>query len=103
MRPSLLGRLLLALAGLLATLAAARAETPDEALEALLREAQQQCAQPSDRLEKILCGKRMRIGVRDYYPLFGMRENNVHVGYEPDIARTIAQRFGVEPDFVRVN
>ena len=97
------GRMVLAFAGLLATLAAARAETPDEALEALLKEARQQCAQPSDRLEKILCGKPMRVGVRDYYPLFGMREGTTHVGYEPDIARTIAQRLGVEIEFTRVN
>jgi len=95
--------MVLAFAGLLATLAAARAETPDEALEALLKEARQQCAQPSDRLEKILCGKPMRVGVRDYYPLFGMREGTTHVGYEPDIARTIAQRLGVEIEFTRVN
>jgi polar amino acid transport system substrate-binding protein len=96
-------RLLLAFAALLATLGAARAETPDEALEAVLKEARQQCAQPSDRLEKILCGKRIRVGVRDYYPLFGTREGSTHVGYEPDIARTIAERLGVEIEFSRVN
>ena len=77
------------------------------ALEAVLKEAREHCARPtaqqSDRLERILCGKPLRIGVRDYYPLFGMRENAVHVGYEPDIARTIAQRLGVEIELVRVN
>ncbi|MBN9086152.1 MAG: transporter substrate-binding domain-containing protein [Reyranella sp.] len=103
MRLRVLARLLLAVAALLAPLAAARAETPDEALEALLTEARQQCAQPSDRLEKILCGKRLRVGVRDYYPLFGVREGGIHVGFEPDIARALAERFGVETDFVRVN
>ena len=96
-------RLLLAFAALLATLAAARAETPDEALEAVLKEAREHCAQPTDRLERALCGKTLRIGVRDYYPLFGTRENGVHVGYEPDIARAIARRLGVEIEFVRVN
>ena len=96
-------RLLLAVAALLTTLAAARAETPDEALGALLKEARQQCAQPSGRPEKILCGKRMRVGGRDYYPLFGTREGTTHVGYEPDIARAIAGRMGVEIEFVRVS
>ena len=95
--------LLLAMAALLATLEAARAETPDEALEALLKDARQQCAQPSDRIERILCGKPLRVGVRDFYPLFGTRENATHVGYEPDIARAIAQRLGVKIEFVRVN
>jgi ABC-type amino acid transport substrate-binding protein/ABC-type amino acid transport system permease subunit len=98
-----LRRLLMAFAALLATLAAARAETPDEALEALLKDARQQCAKPIDRLERVLCGKPLRIGVRDYYPLFGTRENEVHVGYEPDIARALAKRLGVEIEFVRVN
>ena len=60
-----LHRLLLAIAALLAMLAAARAETPDEALEAVLKEARQHCAQPSDRLERVLCGKPLRVGVRD--------------------------------------
>jgi ABC-type amino acid transport substrate-binding protein/ABC-type amino acid transport system permease subunit len=97
------GRLLLAFAALLATLAGARAETPDEALDALLKEARQQCAQPSDRLERVLCGKPLRVGVRDFYPLFGTREGSTHVGYEPDIARSIVRRLGVEVEFVRVN
>jgi ABC-type amino acid transport substrate-binding protein/ABC-type amino acid transport system permease subunit len=94
---------LMALAALLTTLAAARAETPDEALEALLKDARQHCAQPGDRLERVLCGKPLRVGARDFYPLFGTRENEVHVGYEPDIARTIARRLGVTIEFVRVN
>jgi ABC-type amino acid transport substrate-binding protein/ABC-type amino acid transport system permease subunit len=100
---AVLRRLLLACAALLATLAAARAETPDEALAALLGEARQHCAQPSDRLERILCGRPLRVGVRDFYPLFGTRENDTHVGYEPDIARAIAKQLGVELEFVRVN
>jgi ABC-type amino acid transport substrate-binding protein/ABC-type amino acid transport system permease subunit len=98
-----LRRLLLAFAALMTTVAAAYAETPDEALEALLKDARQHCAQPTDRLERILCGKPLRIGIRDYYPLFGMRENEVHVGYEPDIARAMAKRFGVATEFIRVN
>jgi polar amino acid transport system substrate-binding protein len=98
-----LRRLLLAFAALMTTVAAAYAETPDEALEALLKDARQHCTQPTDRLERILCGKPLRIGIRDYYPLFGTRENGTHVGYEPDIARAIARRLGVETEFIRVN
>ncbi|HLG45499.1 MAG TPA: transporter substrate-binding domain-containing protein [Reyranella sp.] len=106
MNLAVLPGLLLAIAALLSTLAAARAETPDEALETLLKEARQQCGtagQSPDRLERVVCGKPLRIGVRDYYPLFGTRENGVHVGFEPDIAHTIAQRLGVTIEFVRVN
>jgi polar amino acid transport system substrate-binding protein len=99
----MLRRLLLAVAALMTVVAAASAETPDEALEALLKDARQHCAQPTDRLERILCGKPLRIGIRDYYPLFGTRENGTHVGYEPDIARAVARRLGVETEFTRVN
>ena len=98
-----LRRLLLAFAALMTVVAAAYAETPDEALEVLLKDARQHCAQPTDRLERILCGKPLRIGIRDYYPLFGTRENGTHVGYEPDIARAVARRLGVETEFIRVN
>jgi polar amino acid transport system substrate-binding protein len=80
-----------------------RAETPDQALDALLEQARSDCAQPSDRLDRVLCGGRLRAGVREYYPLFGTREGGTHVGYEPDLARAIAKRLGVEIEFVRVN
>jgi ABC-type amino acid transport substrate-binding protein/ABC-type amino acid transport system permease subunit len=83
--------------------AALRAETPDAALDALLAEARQECAQPSDRLARVLCGGKLRAGVREYYPLFGTREGTEHLGYEPDLARAIAKRLGVELVFLRVN
>lgn len=92
--------LLLGLSLLPATL---RAETPDQALDALLEQARSDCTQPSDRLDRVLCGGRLRAGVREYYPLFGTREGSTHVGYEPDLARAIARRLGVEIEFVRVN
>ena len=88
---------------LLGTLPVAHAESPDEALAALVKEARAECAQPSDRLAKVLCANRLRAGVREYYPLFGTREGTVHDGYEPDIARAIAERLGVELEFIRVN
>jgi polar amino acid transport system substrate-binding protein len=103
MRRSLLGRLLVGLLVLLATVAPATAETPDAALAELLQEARAGCAQPTDRLTRVLCSGRLRAGVREYYPLFGTREGTVHDGYEPDVARAIAKRLDVELDFVRVN
>jgi ABC-type amino acid transport substrate-binding protein/ABC-type amino acid transport system permease subunit len=80
-----------------------RAETPDAALAALLAEARQECAQPTDRLARVLCGGKLRAGVREYYPLFGTREGTTHEGYEPDLARMIAKHLGVEVVFLRVN
>ena len=58
--------LLLAIAVLPGLFAAARAETPDAALEALLAQARSECAQPGDRLARVLCGGRLRAGVREY-------------------------------------
>jgi polar amino acid transport system substrate-binding protein len=103
MKRRFLRSLLLGLGLLPGVLAAARAETPDAALDALLAQARADCAQPTDRLTRVLCGKRLRVGVREYYPLFGVREAGVHEGYEPDLARAIAKRLDVEVDFARVN
>jgi ABC-type amino acid transport substrate-binding protein/ABC-type amino acid transport system permease subunit len=80
-----------------------RAETPDAALAELLKEARAECAQPTDRLSRVLCGGRLRAGVREYYPLFATRDGTEREGYEPDVARAIAERLGVQLDFVRVN
>ena len=103
MRRPLLNGLWIGLLTLLVAVVPVRAETPDAALSELLKEARAGCAQPSDRLIRVLCGGRLRVGVREYYPLFGTREGLVHEGYEPDVARAIAGRLGVEVDFVRVN
>jgi len=59
-----------------------RAQTPDRALAELLAQTRARmpdaCTQPNvDRLVKILCAKRIRVGVRDYYPLFSMRLGEV--------------------------
>jgi polar amino acid transport system substrate-binding protein len=99
----LLRRIGLGLGLLLGALGGAHAESPDEALAGLVDQARADCAAPSDRLSKVLCAGKLRAGVREYYPLFGTRENGVHEGYEPDIARAIAERLGVELEFVRVN
>ena len=85
-----------------------RAETPDAALATLLAEARQQvpagCEQAgTDRLVRILCAKRIRIGIRDYYPLFAERRDDKRVGYEVDVAEAIGRMLGVQVEFVRVN
>ncbi len=87
-----------------------RAETPDAALAKLIDEARAAaavpgaCEQPGlDRLVRIYCDSKIRVGVREYYPLFGTREGQVRSGYDVDVAREIAQHLGVEPAFTRVN
>lgn len=88
----------------LAALAHAGADEPPEvALARLVAEARTQCARPdADRLARILCEGRLRVGVRDHYPLFATSEGGQPKGYEADIARAIAARLGVAIDFVRV-
>lgn len=89
---------------------AARAETPDAALAALLSEARAAaavpgaCSQPGlDRLARLYCIGKIRIGVREYYPLFGTREGQERIGYDVDVGRAMARRLGVTPEFTRVN
>lgn len=84
------------------------AGSPDAALKRLLDAARAtmpaSCVQADvDRLIRILCAKRIRIGVRDYYPLFGMRIGDKREGYEVDVALAIGRMLGVEVEFVRVN
>lgn len=111
-------RWLLVLFALLALAAPARAEgtpdgTPDAALAALLAAAREQareaaarggCAAP-ERLVRILCEGRIRIGVREDYPLFGTRAagGTQRAGYDVDVGAAAARALGVEPLFVRVN
>ncbi len=89
---------------------AANAETPDAALAKLLEDARAEAAVPGactatnlDRLVQIFCGKRLRAGIREYYPLFGTREGEDRSGYDVDVGRAVAKHLGVEPVFTRVN
>src|SRR5690242_463739 len=84
-------------------------DSPDAALAQLLAETRATaatpgaCARPEvDRLVSILCAGRIRIGVRNDYPLFGGRVEGKPRGFEIDIARAIAKRLGVALDFVDV-
>ena len=104
--PALTRVLVGAVAGVFAVFSAAAQEnhSPDAALARLLQDARAGCAKPNaDRLTKALCSGHIRIGVREFYPLFGTREGEARLGYEPDIARAIAGRLGVAVDFSRVN
>src|SRR5260370_8551911 len=80
-------------------------KSPDAALARLLKEAHATlpgaCSQASaDRLIKILCAKSIRIGIRDYYPLFSTRSGETRQGYEFDGALAIGPMLSVEVEFV---
>jgi polar amino acid transport system substrate-binding protein len=86
----------------------AQPDSPDAALTRLLDEARAvpkaECTEPgTGRLARALCTGRIRIGVRNYYPLFGELKDGERVGFEPDIGLALAERLGVEVEFVRVN
>lgn len=83
--------------------------SPDSALSRLLDDARAAAAAPGgcaapdvDRLIRIFCAGRIRIGVREEYPLFGIRNGPVRRGYEIDVARAVANTLGVEPEFIKV-
>jgi ABC-type amino acid transport substrate-binding protein/ABC-type amino acid transport system permease subunit len=108
-----LGTILCALALVAAMLAmpslkAQQDKSPDAALARLLKGARGSlpgaCSQANaDRLIRVLCAGRLRVGIRDYYPLFSTRSGETRQGYEVDVARAIANELGVEVEFVRVN
>ena len=82
-------------------------QLPDVALNRLLQEGRSAlpgaCNQPgTDRLVRILCAGRIRVGVREYNPQFGTVSGNERHGYEIDVARAIAQRLGVAIEFEKV-
>ena len=90
-----------------AGLAHAVPPSPDEALARLLREARaslpEACADPAaDGLIRILCAGEIRVGVRANYPLFATSEGAERSGYDIDVARAIASRLGVRPEWVSV-
>ncbi len=102
-------RLRIAVFAFLAVLASSAAalaqeERPDAALSRLLEQARTACNQSNaDRLVKALCSGTIRIGVREYYPLFATREGDKRDGYEVDVAEAIAAKLGLKFEFVRVN
>lgn len=92
----------------LSPLQAQQDKSPDAALARLLQAARATlpgaCSRPNaDRLIRILCAGRIRVGIRDYYPLFATRDGEIREGYEVDVALAIGRKLGVEVEFVRVN
>jgi polar amino acid transport system substrate-binding protein len=87
---------------------ATRDASPDAALARLLAEARaaatpSACAKPDvDRLIRIFCNKQIRVGVRENYPLFGTRKDDVRAGYDIDVARAIAKALKIDVAFSRV-
>jgi polar amino acid transport system substrate-binding protein len=84
-------------------------DSPDAALTRLLDDARAtaaspgECARPDvDRLVRTLCTGRIRVGVRSEYPLFGTVDGATRQGYEIDVANAIAQKLGVDIDFIKV-
>jgi polar amino acid transport system substrate-binding protein len=83
--------------------------SPDAALARMLDDARAATAVPGtcaklgiDRLVRILCSGRIRIGVRDDYPLFSTRTGETRQGYEVDVARAVAGKLGVDITFTTV-
>ena len=78
---------LAAFLALIAPALAQDANSPDAALAQLLAEARTQCATPGiDRLVRIVCSGKIRVGARDFYPLFSLRSGDKREGYEVDVA-----------------
>jgi polar amino acid transport system substrate-binding protein len=90
--------------------APARADnSPDAALARLLDSARAvaaapgRCAEPGiDRLVRILCIGRIRVGVRDDYPLFSTHTGTTRQGYEVDVAQAVARKLGIDITFTKV-
>jgi ABC-type amino acid transport substrate-binding protein/ABC-type amino acid transport system permease subunit len=83
--------------------------SPDTALARMLHDARAMaavpgtCAQPGiERLVRIICSGRIRIGVRDDYPLFSTRTGEIRQGYEVDVAQAIARKLSVDIKFTNV-
>ncbi|SKA34255.1 ABC-type amino acid transport substrate-binding protein [Enhydrobacter aerosaccus] len=91
------------------SVAAREDDSPDARLARLLEEARDAadtaaCSSPdTDRLVRIFCAGHIRVGIREYYPLFATRVGNVRDGYEVDVAQALAKKLGVDVEFLRVN
>ena len=59
-------------------------------------------ANNADRLIRIVCAGRIRVGVRSNYPQFAEQKDNQWHGYEIDLARAVAGKLSVAAEFVTV-
>ena len=86
--------------------AASGATSVSELLDQTLANAKPaDCSAPKslDTLQRILCTKKITVGVRSDYRSMSVRDGSTFVGYEADLAKLIATRLGVEPSFVVVS
>jgi polar amino acid transport system substrate-binding protein len=60
------------------------------------------CAAEPDVLARVQCTGVLRVGVRDDYPPFASRVDGRPVGFEIDLARTLATHLGVAAEFASV-
>lgn len=66
---------------------------------------QADCSPPKslEALQRIVCNKKIVIGVRSDYRSMSVRDGVEFVGYEADLAKLVAKRLGVQPIFIVVN
>jgi polar amino acid transport system substrate-binding protein len=61
------------------------------------------CDNPKSDLARVLCNKRLRVGVRANYQLFSEFDGTNFKGFEVELAKTIAKNLGVQAELIRVN
>ncbi len=78
-------------------------ETFRQAIAAARLKTPAACKDPqADRLVRILCEGKIRLGVREGYPLFSTGSGQARQGYDVDVAKAIADKLGVTAEFIKV-
>ncbi|SEL87709.1 ABC-type amino acid transport substrate-binding protein [Roseateles sp. YR242] len=109
LRPALMSRIgptVLAVAGLLLgepAHAAAAVDRPTRLSQLVAGDAEGPCPAAMETLERVTCRKEIRVGVRADYPPFGQSTPDGPQGFEPALARLLAERMGVDIRFVEVS
>ena len=60
------------------------------------------CQPPMDALERMRCSGKLNIGLRADYPPYSSIKDGQFIGFEADMARQLATRLGVKPEFSTV-
>lgn len=93
---------LIIMLGLLCT-AGAQAQTTTQAAAGELDNVKKTvCRPPMDALERVRCNGKLNIGLRGDYPPYSSLVAGQYVGFEADLARQLASRLGVKPEFLTV-
>ena len=89
------------------TLAAAQTNQPLEPSnrlnQLLLKERSLGCDKTHNRLQQVLCAGNIKIGVNDHFRHFGERVDGKLIGFEIDLAQSIATSLGVKLQLIPVN